>query len=524
MAWDSTKVYTQGNVVAHNGTNYQASWWTQGNEPGTEQWGPWKVTQNSTVADNTTPVEEEVIVEDDTTSSESEESAEEVIDSGTWSATTVYVGGEVVVFNGVKYKASWWTQGNKPGTEQWGPWKVVSDTQAVTPVVEQEQEVVPADVAQSDGEIVLSREALLEKEIALTSNDELDIVKASIATISNEEVEKIAPLRFANPANVKRVESIVAQSDWDYLFPQRAPEYSYENFLKAVGKFPSFCSDYSDGRDSEQICKVSLTTMFAHFTQETGGHTPNIEIPEFRQGLVHVREMGWSEDMKGGYNSECDPTTWQGQTWECGVDKDGDYKSYFGRGAKQLSYNYNYGPFSEAMTGSVRTLLDNPELVADTWYNLASAVFFFVYPQPPKPSMLHVVDGTWVPNQHDISNGLTNGFGVTTNIINGGVECGGSVEVAQSLNRISYYKEFASYLGVKIASDEVLGCSNMKQFSSDSSAALPIYWEEDWSWSSVSEDGRSYSCQLVNYQTPYTAFKEGDYVKCVEDKFNIIAQ
>ena len=50
----------------------------------------------------------------------------------------------------------------------------------------------------------------------------------------------------------------------------------------------------------------------------------------------------------------------------CGKDKDGDFLSYFGRGAKQLSYNYNYGPFSEAMYGDVRTLLDKPELVADT--------------------------------------------------------------------------------------------------------------------------------------------------------------
>ena len=111
---------------------------------------------------------------------------------------------------------------------------------------------------------------------------------------------------------------------------------------------------------------------------------------------------------------------WQGQQWPCGKFDNGEFKSYFGRGAKQLSYNYNYGPFSEAMFGTVRTLLDNPEKVADTWLNLASAVFFFVYPQPPKPSMLHVIDGTWQPNAHDRQNGLVPGFGVTTQIINGG--------------------------------------------------------------------------------------------------------
>ncbi|ELC7642752.1 chitinase, partial [Salmonella enterica] len=222
-----------------------------------------------------------------------------------------------------------------------------------------------------------------------------------------------------------------------------------------------------------------------------------------------------------GYNGECNPDVWQGQTWPCGKDKDGDFLSYFGRGAKQLSYNYNYGPFSDAMYGDVRPLLDKPELVADTWMNLASAVFFFVYPQPPKPSMLHVIDGTWQPNDRDKANGLVSGFGVTIQIINGGVECGGADENAQSLNRIAYYKEFANYLKVPVPADEVLGCKKMKQFDEGGAGALPIYWEQDWGWSADTADGKTYSCQLVGYQTPYTAFKEGDYTKCVQHYFNV---
>ena len=87
-------------------------------------------------------------------------------------------------------------------------------------------------------------------------------------------------------------------------------------------------------------------------------------------------------------------------------------------------------------------------------------------------------DGTWQPNDRDISNGLTTGFGVTTQIINGGVECGGSVEVAQSVNRISYYKSFAEYLGVEVPADEVLGCKGMKSFDEDGAGAVKIYWEQ----------------------------------------------
>ena len=35
---------------------------------------------------------------------------------------------------------------------------------------------------------------------------------------------------------------------------------------------------------------------------------------------------------------------------------------YFGRGPKQLSWNYNYGQFSEAWFGNKSTLLNHPEL------------------------------------------------------------------------------------------------------------------------------------------------------------------
>lgn len=362
---------------------------------------------------------------------------------------------------------------------------------------------------------------LAAKEKSLTDFPLMASVKSSIATLDNAEVEKIAVGRAANPANVKRVESILSEKDWDFLFPMRAPEYTYLNFLKAIGKFPAVCGTYTDGRDSDAICRKSLATMFAHFAQETGGHESWRDIPEWRQALVYLREVGWVEGQKGGYNGECNPDVWQGQTWPCGKDKDGDFVSYFGRGAKQLSYNYNYGPFSDAMYGDVRPLLDKPELVADTWMNLASAVFFFVYPQPPKPSMLHVIDGTWQPNDHDKENGLVAGFGVTIQIINGGVECGGADENAQSLNRIAYYKEFANYLKVPVPADEVLGCKNMKQFDEYGAGALPIYWEQDWGWSTETADGKTYACQLVGYQTPYTAFKEGDYTKCVQHYFNV---
>lgn len=552
VAFDRNTIYVKGDYVSFEGAIYMAKWWTKGEAPLEKEWGPWQwvesieiqppVQSSSSSSSSLTPPPASSSSSSNVSvippvSSSSSSLASSVNNSGdTYDGTKIYVAGDRVIYNGVEYEAQWWNQGEAPQDKLYTAWKKIgtaiisssssSANSSVTlssssSTLSSASSQASSSSAPSAGAYQMSRSELEAKESTLTSFDLMAKVKDSIRTIDNVEVEKIQALRGANPSNVRRVESIISEADWEYIFAKRSPEYTYENFLKAVGKFPAFCGDYSDGRDAEQICRTSLATMFAHFTQETGGHTSHWEVEEWRQGLVHVREMGWNEEMRGGYNGECNPAVWQGQTWPCGTFDNGDFKSYFGRGAKQLSYNYNYGPFSEAMTGSVRTLLDNPELVADTWYNLASAVFFFTYPQPPKPSMLHVIDGTWQPNSEDIANGLTKGFGVTTQIINGGVECGGSVEVQQSVNRIDYYRNFAAYLNVTIADSEVLGCKGMKQFSTGGNGALEIYWEQDWGYDASKPEGKAYACKLVGYQTPYSAFKAGDYAKCVDAHFDI---
>src|SRR3984957_21236978 len=39
-AWSSTAVYTAGMQASENGTNYTANWWTQGNDPASNNGGP----------------------------------------------------------------------------------------------------------------------------------------------------------------------------------------------------------------------------------------------------------------------------------------------------------------------------------------------------------------------------------------------------------------------------------------------------------------------------------------------------
>lgn len=42
VVWDEREVYTEGRRVIFEGEVYRTQWWTQGDIPGAEQWGPWR--------------------------------------------------------------------------------------------------------------------------------------------------------------------------------------------------------------------------------------------------------------------------------------------------------------------------------------------------------------------------------------------------------------------------------------------------------------------------------------------------
>lgn len=507
--------YTKDTVVEYQGRQYRAKWFVNADQSpaavaqAANPWdSPWELVSGASTP--TPPV---------TNPPSTPPASAPVPAAGdTYDGTRGYAGGCIVIYGGAPYKAKWFADAGKSPAEvghtvnAWDtPWeRAAAGSVAGCPDGSGSSSGGGGGGTTPAAEYRIARSVLIAKEAQLADSSLMRKVKESIRTLDNIAVEAVQPGRAANPDNVRRLESILSSAQFDFVFPMRASQYTYRGLLQAVAKFPAVCGTYATPAQSDAICRKTLATMTAHFAQETGGHDAGSSIPQWRQALAHVREMGWNENMRNGYNAECNPAGWQGKTWPCGKFADGTFKSYFGRGAKQLSYNYNYGPFSDAMYGDVRTLLDRPELVADTWLNLASATFFFSYPQPPKPSMLHVIDGTWAPNANDQASGLLPGFGVTTQIINGGVECGGGSESAQSQNRINYYRDAAAYFQVPVPGNEVLGCKGMRPFDSSGAGALAIYWERG---------DADYTCKLVGYQTAYSALKSGDYERCVVAAF-----
>lgn len=391
----------------------------------------------------------------------------------------------------------------------------------------------------TDAQFTAAEQALYSQ--AGSDTKTIDRIREALQVRPDSVVDAVAAGAAGNPDNVKRVERVLPESKFDYFFPVRNVKYTYLNLLKGVAKFPAYCQTYTDGRDSDLICKKLLATSFAHFAQETGANWPaltpatargyadqnnavlatmeqNTAIPTFRQGLWFLREQGMQEGSGVGGYQDC--FNGAGGSifsifYPCGKNAQGQYFSYFGRGSKQLSWNYNFGPFSKSMYGDVNVLLDNPGLVADTWMNFASAIWFAVYPQSPKPPMTWVVDGTWKPNQVDVANGMSPGFGATTYIINGGIECGKGSEANQSLNRIAAYKEFTKELGVDITGEQ-LTCGTSKGFTDGSAAATKTYLDKGWNYNPNNPGGVSWSCQLATYQTPFSLANTGDYKACVD--------
>ena len=288
--------------------------------------------------------------------------------------------------------------------------------------------------------------------------------------LPSHQVEKISAGNDDNPSNVQILQRLLPEQKFEEIFPRANPAYTYNNFLKAVGAFPAVCR-------TEDSCRRELATMFAHFQQET-------------LGLFYLEEIN-----KSSYCAQW--TAWVSQSFPCSAGQ-----KYYGRGAKQLSWNYNYGAFSLAIFGDPQVLLRQPELVATTWLNFASALWFFVTPQPPKPAMLEIVSGAWQPTQADLSGNISPGFGATTLVINGALECGPNpANPTASTNRQFHYRLYAEMFGLDIRGEK-LDCADMAAFSS-AGASPALYWEP------------RQACSLVTWQTAFSALVDGNYQRCL---------
>ncbi|CAI0458094.1 unnamed protein product [Linum tenue] len=198
--------------------------------------------------------------------------------------------------------------------------------------------------------------------------------------------------------------------------------YTYNAFISAARSFPGF------GTTGDATTRrKELAAFLAQTSHETTGKTK----PLFRRVLKFTFL---------GYQS----------------------RQYYGRGPIQLTQysNYNYGQAGRAIG---QDLINNPDLVAtNADISFRTAMWFWMTAQSNKPSSHSVIVGQWTPSAADSAANRVSGYGVITNIINGGLECGHGAD-DRVANRIGFYQRYCSILGVSPGGN--LDCANQRPFN-----------------------------------------------------------
>ncbi|WJX52979.1 Chitinase 2, variant 2 [Trifolium repens] len=115
-----------------------------------------------------------------------------------------------------------------------------------------------------------------------------------------------------------------------------------------------------------------------------------------------------------------------------------------------------FGQTSHETTGGWPTAPDGPN-------NIMTALWFWMTPQSSKPSCHDVITGRWNPSSADLAAGRFPGYGTTTNIINGGLECGIGVDTRVQ-DRIRFYKRYCDIFGLQYG--DKLACFSQRPFGS----------------------------------------------------------
>lgn len=233
---------------------------------------------------------------------------------------------------------------------------------------------------------------------------------------------------------------ILDQATWDAMFLHEddpacfGSVYTLQGLLDAAADYPSFACEGDDATRRRE-----LAAFLAQISHETTGGWPDAPDGPYAWGLCFIEEVGCQNN---GCPQYCDPNNAQ---YPCAPGK-----TYHGRGAIQLSWNYNYGQAGDALGVD---LLADPDLVkTDSKLAVQTAMWFWMTEQRPKPSAHDVMAGNWQPSAQDEQDGRLPGFGLTTNIINGGLECGqpGNAKVA---DRIGFFERYTGMLGTDMGAN-----------------------------------------------------------------------
>ncbi|MFF9648862.1 glycoside hydrolase family 19 protein [Streptomyces sp. NPDC014622] len=199
---------------------------------------------------------------------------------------------------------------------------------------------------------------------------------------------------------------VVSEAQFDRMFPNRNPFYTYKGLTDAMKAFPKFAHTGDD-----TMRKQEAAAFLANISHETGG-------------LYYIKEVN-----EANYPHYCD----RNEPYGCPAGQ----SAYYGRGPIQLSWNFNYKAAGDFL--GIDLLNDPWKVETDPAVAMMTGLWYWNTQNGPGPITGHdaMVSGA--------------GFGQTIRSINGALECDGG-NPRQVESRINRYKEFTGILGVPTGS------------------------------------------------------------------------
>ncbi len=516
--WNEAETYNTGDQVKYmiDGKTYQfsAKQWSKGKPPvltkqygGTaEEWeSEWEMMNNGNFIPDDGTIEPPVKPDPETPDPETpdpetpdpETPDPETPDPETpdpekpnyakWDSASIYEKPDRVshVINGVTYifEAKYWVQGVAPfltqshggtGEDFDTPWQILSDTDTGNP------DTGNPDTGNPD----------IENPEVTPGEPDVEMPEGEyefLSAVDSENWNWFFPLRSGkyDPSGSTRNAPPIAMPDGS------TDVYTLGAFKKAVMEYNTWAekNNYkqflNEGTMSQQAHE--FIAFWAKSARETSGSWANAPAPWIENdsvaGQVWKGALYWIEEQNRTTNADGTSPVIEY------VDSNSPYtpeqgRSYYGRGIIQLSWNYNYGQFSEWLfnNGMMKdiitekdTLLKRPDYVA-THSELAylSGIWFWMTPQGPKPSSHDVMygnvynvstsssdqglpprnDGGAVPaasgesKEQDV---IAYRLGTVINIVNGGLECNTQAATHSGpMQRVSYYNAYAKYINAQI--------------------------------------------------------------------------
>ncbi|MFE9663891.1 glycoside hydrolase family 19 protein [Streptomyces sp. NPDC005955] len=195
---------------------------------------------------------------------------------------------------------------------------------------------------------------------------------------------------------------VVSEAQFDQMFPNRNPFYTYKGLTDAMKAFPKFAHTGTD-----TMRKQEAAAFLANISHESGG-------------LFYITEIN-----KDNYPHYCD----RDMPYGCPAGQ----AAYYGRGPIQLSWNFNYKAAGDFLGID---LLNEPwQVETKPDVSMMTALWYWNTQDGPGPVTAHdaMVSGA--------------GFAQTINAINGTLECNGG-NPRQVESRVKRYKQFTQILGV----------------------------------------------------------------------------